>query len=260
MATLSAAFQQQQSPARNSFAREDDNGGFEDEYENPFAVDRPQRRGPVAQANSRRWESGFKLDIPEFKGLISQLKLHRRLAWAIRSSADGGGLNPSPKNNSSRGTRLIRAVQAIRLKLSARIKEIRKNFPMKLLFLLVGFYCATVFATVIGQTGDWDILSAALSVAVVEGIGALTYRASLPLFSKVRSLITMFNYWKAGLSLGLFLDSFKYEMEHAIGLSNPFCFHIPCILVEEDQVSLSYLRAPVVSVIVEQIVSSIEQI
>lgn len=152
--------------------------------------------------------------------------MHRRLAWAIRSSGDGGGLNPSPKNNSSRGTRLIRAVQAIRLKLSARIKEIRKNFPMKLLFLLVGFYCATVFATVIGQTGDWDILSAALSVAVVEGIGALTYRASLPLFSKVRSLITMFNYWKAGLSLGLFLDSFKYEMEHAIGLSNPFCFKI----------------------------------
>lgn len=157
---------------------------------------------------------------------LSLLNKSKRLAWAIRSGADGGELNPSPKNNSSRGTRLIRAVQAIRLKLGARIKEIRKNFPMKLLSLLVGFYCATVFATVIGQTGDWDILSAALSVAVVEGIGALTYRASLPLFSKVRSLITMFNYWKAGLSLGLFLDSFKYEMEHAIGLSNPFCFEI----------------------------------
>ncbi|KAH7864339.1 hypothetical protein Vadar_028512 [Vaccinium darrowii] len=70
MATLSAAFQQQQSPTRNSFAREDDNGGFEDEYENPFAVDRPQRRGPVAQANSRRWELGFKLDIPKFKGYL----------------------------------------------------------------------------------------------------------------------------------------------------------------------------------------------
>lgn len=70
MATLSAAFQQQQSPARNPFAREEEDVGFEDEYKNPFAVQRPQRRGPVVEANSRRWESGFKLDIPEFKGCL----------------------------------------------------------------------------------------------------------------------------------------------------------------------------------------------
>lgn len=63
-------------------------------------------------------------------------------------------------------------------------------------------------------------------MAVVEGIGALTYGTSRYLFSKVKSLITMFNYWKAGLSLGLFLDSFKYKMENAIGLSNPFNFEI----------------------------------
>ncbi|KAK4850167.1 hypothetical protein QYF36_004360 [Acer negundo] len=44
---------------------------------------------------------------------------------------------------------------------------------MKVFFFLVGFYCATAFATVIGQTGDWDILSAALAVVVVEGVGAL---------------------------------------------------------------------------------------
>lgn len=88
--------------------------------------------------------------------------------------------------------------------------EVRKGLPMKLFFFLVGFYCATAFATVIGQTGDWDILSAALAVVVVEGIGALMYTSSIPLLGKIRSLITMFNYWKAGLSLGLFLDSFKY--------------------------------------------------
>lgn len=105
--------------------------------------------------------------------LISQLKLRRRLAWPIRSSADGGGLNPSQKNNSRNRTRLIRAAQAIRLKLSARIKEIRKNFPMKVLFFLVGFYCATAFATVIGQTGDWDILSAAYRWLLWKGLGLL---------------------------------------------------------------------------------------
>ncbi|KAG5565567.1 hypothetical protein RHGRI_001470 [Rhododendron griersonianum] len=83
---------------------------------------------------------------------VSLLNKSKRLAWPIRSSADGGGLNPSQKNNSRNWTRLIRAAQAIRLKLSARIKEIRKNFPMKVLFFLVGFYRATAFATVIGQT------------------------------------------------------------------------------------------------------------
>ena len=81
---------------------------------------------------------------------------------------------------------------------------------MKFLFFLVGFYSATAFSTVIGQTGDWDILSAALAVVVVEGIGALMYRGSLSFASKARSLVSMFNYWKKGLMLGLFLDSFKY--------------------------------------------------
>ncbi|CAN4092584.1 unnamed protein product [Withania somnifera] len=133
----------------------------------------------------------------------------KRLAWSIRSAADGSGLNSSPTTSNSGGTRLIRAIEALLAKLDARIKVLRKNLLMKLLFFLVGFYCATAFATVIGQTGDWDIISAGLAVAVVEGIGALMYR-SIPLIDGVRSLIIMFNYWKTGLTLGLFLDSFKY--------------------------------------------------
>lgn len=97
---------------------------------------------------------------------------------------------------------------------------------MKLLFFLVGFYCATAYATVIGQTGDWDILSAAFAVVIVEGIGALMYKASIPFVKKTRNLITMFNYWKAGLSMGLFLDSFKYEFNDIFGFSNPFNFEL----------------------------------
>ncbi|XP_076891456.1 uncharacterized protein ycf20-like [Bidens hawaiensis] len=138
------------------------------------------------------------------------LKDSKRMTWHIRSSADGGGFNPSSTNNNSNGTRLIRAIQAFQNRLSARFKELRKDLPMKLLFFLTGFYCSTAFATVIGQTGDWDILSAALAVAVVEGIGALMYTGSVPLVNKVKKIITMFNYWKSGLTMGLFLDSFKY--------------------------------------------------
>lgn len=136
----------------------------------------------------------------------------KKMSWAIGSSVDDNGFDPSSSDSSNGRTRLIRVIQAFQTRIGARIQELRKDFPTKLLFFLVGFYCATAFATVIGQTGDWDILSAALAVVVVEGIGALMYRASLRLLSKIRNLITMFNYWKAGLTLGLFLDSFKYEM------------------------------------------------
>ncbi|XP_039061231.1 ycf20-like protein [Hibiscus syriacus] len=147
-----------------------------------------------------------------------------RMEWSIRSSVDGSGFDPSSGNGGR--PRLIRAIQGIQTKLGVRIQELRKNLPMKILFFLVGFYCATAFATVIGQTGDWDILSAALAVFIVEGIGALMYRASLPLLNNVKSLITMFNYWKAGLSLGLFLDSFKYELDKLTGFSIPSSFDL----------------------------------
>ncbi|KAJ4953755.1 hypothetical protein NE237_030587 [Protea cynaroides] len=148
--------------------------------------------------------------------------------WSVRSSMGGGGgdgrMEP-PESSTNGGTRLVRVIQDFQIKLNARIEELKKGFPMKVLFFLVGFYCATAFATVIGQTGDWDILSAALAVVVVEGIGALMYR-TFPLLEKVRSLITAFNYWKAGLSLGLFLDAFKYEMDTILGVCNPFNFDI----------------------------------
>lgn len=135
----------------------------------------------------------------------------KKQVWSLRSAADDNRLNASSSTNeSSGGTRLIRTIQAFQLKLTARLKELMKNLPVKLFSFLVGFYCATAFATAIGQTGDWDVLSAGLTVAVVEAIGALMYKASLPLVNNIKNIIIIFNYWKAGLSLGLFLDSFKY--------------------------------------------------
>lgn len=154
-------------------------------------------------------------------------KNFRRRAWQIKSSVDGSGLDPSSSSSGGGGgTRLVRAIQAFQTRLGVRIREIRKNLPMKLLFFLVGFYCATAFATVIGQTGDWDILSAALAVVVVEGIGALMYRASFPFVKSIRSIVSVFNYWKAGLTLGLFLDSFKYEIDKIMSFSNLFDFEM----------------------------------
>ncbi|KAM7499548.1 hypothetical protein LguiA_023962 [Lonicera macranthoides] len=156
------------------------------------------------------------------------ISISKGMDWSIRSSVNSNsGLSPPEDSQSGNGrVRLVSVIKGLQVKAVARIQGIRKGFPMKLMLFLVGFYSATAFATVIGQTGDWDVLSAGLAVIVVEGIGALMYKNSLPLVNKIKGLITMFNYWKAGLSLGLFLDAFKYEIDNnnILGLPNPFTF------------------------------------
>ncbi|KAK3040081.1 hypothetical protein RJ639_027807 [Escallonia herrerae] len=182
-------------------------------------------------------ENAFTLhsgDLPRlcFCSLVrtSSISVSKKMAWSIRSSADSSDLNSSGNSASGR-TRLVRIIQDLLIKVEARIQGIKNGFPMKLLLFLVGFYCATAFSTVIGQTGDWDVLSAALAVIVLEGIGALMYNTSFPLLNKIRGLITMFNYWKAGLSLALFLDAFKYEIDDNMGLPNPFSFILDVFLM-----------------------------
>ncbi|CAL5404885.1 unnamed protein product [Camellia sinensis] len=182
------------------------------------------------------YETAFALHWRDFQQLYffsvvhdPSTSIYKRMGWSIRSSIDGNGLDSPPTNGTSGRTRLFRAIQALQVKLNARMQEIKNGFFMKALFFLIGFYCATAFSTVIGQTGDWDILSAGLAVIVVEGIGALMYKASFPLLNNIKSLITMFNFWKAGLSLGLFLDAFKYEIDNILGLPNPFNFELDAL-------------------------------
>ncbi|KAG9452430.1 hypothetical protein H6P81_005334 [Aristolochia fimbriata] len=171
---------------------------------------------------------GFACRLKKFSGLhlsdsgtVSLLSNSKRVSWCICTLVDGDRSDPSEGSTTGR-TRLIRALQGFQTKLKSRIEKLKEGLPMKVLFFLVGFYCATAFTTVIGQTGDWDVLSAGLAVVVVEAIGALMYKTSLPLLHKLRRLVTVFNYWKAGLSLGLFLDAFKYEMDMLLELINPF--------------------------------------
>ncbi|OAY74647.1 Ycf20-like protein [Ananas comosus] len=165
---------------------------------------------------------------PMQKEVFSESSLLLRARWALKSMADSSKSEASENAESSAnsGTRLVGAIQSFQTKLKRRIEVLRRGLSVKILFFLVGFYCATAFATVIGQTGDWDILSAGLAVVVVEGIGALMYRGSLPFIDKIRSFITLFNYWKAGLSLGLFLDAFKYEADLIFESCKPFDFEI----------------------------------
>lgn len=111
-------------------------------------------------------------------------------------------------NSGLGGTRLGRIVGAGGRQLLSKLNSARKNFPMKVFLLLLGFYTANALATILGQTGDWDVLVAGVVVAAIEGIGMLMY--GKPAFSgRLQSLVVMVNYWKAGVCLGLFVDAFK---------------------------------------------------
>ncbi|XAR56045.1 hypothetical protein NMG60_11036334 [Bertholletia excelsa] len=114
------------------------------------------------------------------------------------------------------GTRLGRIASAGGRQLLEKLNAARKNFPMKIFLVLLGFYTANALATILGQSGDWDIIVAGLVVAAIEGIGRLMYRRKTKTSNtlttttrRYQSLVVMLNYWKAGVCLGLFVDAFK---------------------------------------------------
>lgn len=136
-----------------------------------------------------------------------------RIAFAldtgrIPSNDDQDGLNGDGRDLG--GTRLGRIVGTGGRQFLEKLNLARKNFPMKVFLLLLGFYTANALATILGQTGDWDVLVAGVVVAAIEGIGMLMYKKppSLP-SRRLQSLVSMVNYWKAGVILGLFVDAFK---------------------------------------------------
>ncbi|KAL6146966.1 hypothetical protein ACLB2K_057641 [Fragaria x ananassa] len=155
--------------------------------------------------------------VPSFPQRRFQSRKHRLgLAFALDTGGvpDNGGQESVNDNNFNglNRTRLGRIVTAAGKQLLEKLNLARKNFPMKIFLLLLGFYTANALATILGQTGDWDVLVAGIVVAAIEGIGMLMYRKSTsPSLSsgKLKSFVMLMNYWKAGVCLGLFVDAFK---------------------------------------------------
>lgn len=141
----------------------------------------------------------------------------RRHNWRIALALDTGGTTEggSQDNLNAEGggfgqTRLGRIVGAGGKQLLAKLNAARKNVPMKIFLVLLGFYTANALATILGQTGDWDVLVAGVVVAAIEGIGMLMYKNKPSLSTgRFQPLVVMINYWKAGVCLGLFVDAFK---------------------------------------------------
>jgi len=80
--------------------------------------------------------------------------------------------------------------------------------------ILLGFFLATMLSTLLGQTGDWGLLSSSLLVATIELLSRVLYTnknttqmSQNP--SNSRGLIIFFNNVKIGLMYGLFVEAFK---------------------------------------------------
>lgn len=143
--------------------------------------------------------------------------LRRRPGWTVALALNTDGLSGNGEQQSLNdsgsslgGTRLGRILSAGGRQLLDKLNSARKNFPTKVFLLLLGFYTANALATILGQTGDWDVLVAGVVVAAIEGIGMLIYKKPpTTRTGRLQSFLVMVNYWKAGICLGLFVDAFK---------------------------------------------------
>lgn len=131
-------------------------------------------------------------------------------ALSTSSGSSAGGEPGGDAEGGLGSTRLGRLIAVRRRELLQRWNTVRRNFPTKIFLLLLGFFSANALATILGQTGDWDVIAAGILVAIIEGIGHLMYNR-LPAFlgDRGKQTIELVNYWKIGFTFALFVDAFK---------------------------------------------------
>ncbi|KAG0583055.1 hypothetical protein KC19_3G105500 [Ceratodon purpureus] len=141
----------------------------------------------------------------------------KRRSWSRRvvitgtlSTSGSPGGEPGEPVGGLGSTRLGRLISVRRRELLQRWNTVRRNFPSKIFLLLFGFFSANALATILGQTGDWDVIAAGILVAIIEGVGHLMYNR-MPAFlgSRGKATIELVNYWKIGFTFALFVDAFK---------------------------------------------------
>lgn len=135
---------------------------------------------------------------------------HAKSQMVDTGSSQDGFSNKDQAKKVEVGTRLSRLAVSLFSSFIEKLRKARKRAPMKIFSLLLGYYSANALSTLVGQTGDWDVLVVGLAVALMEVISFLAYR--LPaMLSKFEEFLSMLNFWKIGLSLGFILDKFKLD-------------------------------------------------
>ncbi|GJM99748.1 hypothetical protein PR202_ga16877 [Eleusine coracana subsp. coracana] len=161
--------------------------------------DLPLCQGLACNFSSRRLPAASRPEV----SLLHAYQVKNTRWRPVFALETGGSPNSDDQDFEDTGflgrTRLGRLIRATARELLQKLNSGRTNSPTKIFLLLLGFYTANALATILGQTGDWDVLVAAVVVAAIEGIGMLMYRkpvASPP--GRFQSLIGKMNYWKAG--------------------------------------------------------------
>ena len=83
-----------------------------------------------------------------------------------------------------------------------------KSISLKIINILLGFFIATMLATIPGQTGDWGIIGSSIIVGCMEYISKCVYQKRSNSI-KLKKYYDILNDIKIGTMYGLFVDSFK---------------------------------------------------
>lgn len=83
-----------------------------------------------------------------------------------------------------------------------------KRLSLRVINLLLGFFLATVFSTLPGQTGDSTIIGASIIVSFIEYLSQYIYAQDQVYFFNPKYYLAI-NDLKIGIIYGLFVDSFK---------------------------------------------------
>ena len=93
-----------------------------------------------------------------------------------------------------------------------RFKKFLIYFVLTFLSILTGFFSSVALSTVLGQTGDWAILSSALLSALIEVISKIFYSSknlNRSVYGYRVNLLSFINNLKIGLVYGFFVEAFK---------------------------------------------------
>jgi hypothetical protein len=81
--------------------------------------------------------------------------------------------------------------------------------------ILFGFFLANALATMLGQTGDWGILSSGILVAFIESTNRIIYKNKNSFTSNNKQHKNIYNVFifinnvKIGMTYGFFVEAFK---------------------------------------------------
>ena len=117
------------------------------------------------------------------------------------------GLNKQKPASKMQNTRLNGLVDGISGQLVRMFFNPWRRLSLLVISLLFGFFLGTAVATTAGQSANWDVIGAAILVALSEVVNRIYYRSARII---ERSLwLEALNTLKIGLTYSLFLEAFK---------------------------------------------------